>query len=96
MCWEQWLDNAEEWTPFFEKLTVLQGNELVAIMRDFEVVSDRDVEAFAKLRRSSEGRAVPLPDPFSGNNGDIALLALGFGRGEPSALAVPYARRTGT
>ncbi|WP_437969158.1 BrxE family protein [Sorangium sp. So ce260] len=45
------------------------------------------------LRRSAEGRAVPLPSPFSGTNDDVALLALGFARGEPSPLAVPYPRR---
>jgi hypothetical protein len=36
---------------------------------------------------------VPLPGIFSGTDADVALLALGFARGEPSALAVPYARR---
>jgi len=36
---------------------------------------------------------VPLPGLFSETDDDIALLALGFARGEPGALAVPYARR---
>jgi hypothetical protein len=30
---------------------------------------------------------------FSGTDDDVSLLALGFARGEPGALAVPYARR---
>ena len=59
----------------------------------FELVSDRDVERLVKLRRSAEGRAVPLPGVFSGTDDDVALLALGFARGEAGALAVPYARR---
>ncbi|MFL5345608.1 MAG: BrxE family protein [Hyalangium sp.] len=91
--WEYWLDNASDWTAFFEKLESIQGNELIAILRAFEVVSDRDLDAYARLRRSAEGRAVPLPGLFSGTDDDVALLALGFARGEPSALAVPYARR---
>ena len=91
--WEHWLDNAADWSAFFERLEVLPGNDLTGIMRALELVSDRDLEAYAKLRRSSEGRAVPLPGVFSDNDADVALLALGFGRGEPSALAVPYARR---
>ncbi len=91
--WEHWLDNASEWTAFFEKLEVLSGSDLTEILRAFEVVSDGDVEAYGKLRRSAEGRAVPLPGLFSGTDADVALLALGFARGEPSALAVPYARR---
>jgi len=91
--WERWLDNASEWTPFFEELERLQGNDLTSILRAFEVVSERDLESFAKLRRSAEGRAVPLPSVFLGTDSDFALLALGFARGERSTLAVPYARR---
>ncbi|HYD52964.1 MAG TPA: BrxE family protein [Gemmatimonadaceae bacterium] len=93
--WEHWLDNAGEWTPFFQKVEAFSGTDLAAILRAFEVVTDRDLDAYARLRRSAEGRAVALPDPFSGTDADVALLALGFGRGEPSALAVPYARRPG-
>lgn len=94
--WEIWLDNAAEWATFFEKVEALRGNDLAAILRDFDVVSDRDCEAYSKLRRSAEGRAVPLPGVFSGNSGDVALLALGFARGEQGALAVPYLRRSDT
>ncbi|RKH26124.1 BrxE family protein [Corallococcus sp. CA041A] len=91
--WEHWLDNAGEWTAFFEKLESLSGTDLTAILRAFEVVTERDLEAYARLRRSAEGRAVPLPGLFSGTDNDVALLALGFARGEHGALAVPYARR---
>lgn len=91
--WERWLDNAGDWTPFFEKLESLQGGELTAILRNSRMVSERDLKGYASLRRSAEGRAVPLPGLFSGADSDVALLALGFARGEPSALAVPYARR---
>lgn len=93
--WEHWLDHAEEWAPFFQKLDVLQGTDLFAILRDLGVVTDRDVEAFARLRRSAEGRAVPIPGVFSATDEDVAQLALGFARGEVGALAVPYARRGG-
>nr|WP_217442871.1 BrxE family protein [Myxococcus sp. CA033] len=91
--WEHWLDNASDWTEFFEKLESLSGTDLTALLRSFELVSDRDIEAYGRLRRSAEGRAVPLPGPFSAIDDDVALLALGFARGEPGALAVPYARR---
>lgn len=91
--WEHWLDHAGAWSPFFEKLESLSGNDLIDILRAFELVTERDVEAYAKLRRSAEGRAVPLPGIFAGTDSDVTLLALGFARGEPSALAVPYARR---
>jgi hypothetical protein len=91
--WEYWLDHAADWAAFFQRLEVLNGTDLVGALRDFDLVTDRDVEGLAKLRRSAEGRAVPLPGVFGGTDQDIALLALGFARGEPASLAVPYARR---
>src|SRR6266481_4894558 len=50
----------------------------------FAVVGDRDVEGSAKLRRSAEGRAVPLSGFFSETDDDVALLALGFAKGDVS------------
>ena len=64
-------------------------------MRELDLVGDVDVERARKLRRSSEGRAVPLPTVFSNTDDDVALLALGFARSEPGRLAVPYARAEG-
>jgi hypothetical protein len=93
--WEHWLDHATDWAPFFQQIEGMQGSDLLGILRSFELVGGADVERFAKLRRSAEGRAVPLPGIFSGLDDDITLLALGFARGEVSSLAVPYARRAG-
>jgi hypothetical protein len=90
--WEYWLDNASDWAAFFDEIEKINGDNLTSILRTFEVVSEDDIQAYSRLRRSSEGRAVPLPGVFSGSDDDVALLALGFARGEPSALAVPYAR----
>lgn len=90
--WEQWMDNAAEWTAFFEKLESIPGADLVAVLRSFELVSDGEVDALGRLKRSAEGKAVPLPRVFSGTDEDVALLALGFAKGESGALAVPYAR----
>ena len=48
-----------------------------------------------KLRRSAEGRAVPLPGVFAGTDADVALLALGFARGEPARSPFPTRRSGG-
>lgn len=90
-CWERWLDHAESWLPFFERLESLNGDNLAVIMESLGLVDDQHVAVAARLRRSAEGRAVALPGAFSGTDDDLRLLALGFGRGEPRALAVPYA-----
>lgn len=91
--WESWLDQASEWNAFFDRIETLGSRDLVELLRIFELVSDVELDAYGRLRRSAEGRAVPLPAAFSGTDADIALLALGFGRGELGALAVPYAKR---
>jgi hypothetical protein len=62
------------------------------VLQSFDLITGEDADRFSRLRRSAEGRAVPLPVPFAATNRDIASLALGFARGEPGALAVPYAR----
>jgi hypothetical protein len=64
-------------------------------MRAFEVISDADAEGLARLRRSAEGRVVPLPSVFSPTDADVTLLALGFAGAEVGALAVSYARTGG-
>lgn len=91
--WEQWIDDAATWAPFFERLAAIQGDDLLSMLADFELIGPRHVARFDSLRRSAEGRAVPLPGVFAGSNDDITLLALGFARGEAGAPAVPYARR---
>ena len=91
--WEYWLDYGAEWHSFFQRLEGLQGTDLVAALQKFEVITERDAEGLARLRRSAEGRAVPLPGVFSPGDADVTLLALGFARAEVGALAVPYARR---
>lgn len=90
--WERWLDHAGEWSEFFEKLEALSGTDLLEVLCAFELVEAHNIEAYGKLKRSAEGRAVQLPGIFSGSDADVALLALGFARSEPSSLAVPYAR----
>jgi hypothetical protein len=90
--WEHWLDNAADWAPFFEHLEAFEKSDLPETLRSFGLTTDMDAQAFSKLRRSAAGRAVPLPGPYTGSNDVVALLALGFARGERGELAVPYAR----
>jgi len=91
--WERWLEQAEEWKPFFEALEKPAGADLGAVLRGLDLVTDVDLEALARLRRSADGRAVQLPGVFTGADADLTLLALGFARGEPGTLAVPYMRK---
>lgn len=94
--WEKWLDDASAWAPFFQQVEALQNTDLATTLRDFGLAGDPDIQEFTRLHRSAEGRAVPLPRAFAYTDEDVTLLALGFARSDPGALAVPYARRAGT
>ena len=91
--WEHWLDHASDWNSFFESLERIEPLDVVEALASRDLVNDGDVGAFSCLRKSAEGPAFPLPGTFEGSNQDIRLLALGFGRSEVGALAVPYMRR---
>src|SRR5262249_30062758 len=91
--WEHWLDHPADWNAFFESLEKVDTQDLVEALAERDLVSDGEVGAFSRLKRSAEGRAVPLPGTFESSDQDIRLLALGFGRGEIGTLAVPYMRR---
>lgn len=88
--WEVWLDNAEAWSAFFEQIEAFSGADLPGALSSLGLVTEADLSAYAKLRRSAENRAVPLPGHYSGADSEVALLALGFARGEQGVLAVPY------
>jgi hypothetical protein len=89
--WERWLDSAADWSAFFDAVAGLTGADVIASLRALALVDAADLERFGKLRRS--GHAVALPGLYAATDADVALLALGFGRGQPGDLAVPYARR---
>ena len=91
--WEHWLDNAADWRELFQRLEGMPESDLLAALSAVGAVTEADLATFARLPRSAGARTLALPNPFSGANEDIALLALGFARGEPGSLVVPYAGR---
>ena len=90
--WEHWLDHKDGWENFFLRVEALTDTNLVAALDEFDLVGPTDLERFGRLKRSAEGKAVQLPGMFEGLNEDVALLALGFAKGEVGASAVPYMR----
>lgn len=93
--WQDWLDQGEQWATFFEKLAQTGSGDLLSELGDFGLVDQDHVEAVGKLRRSAEGRSVPLPGTHQPNDEIITLLAAGFARGEKGSPAIPYARLEG-
>lgn len=62
--WEHWLDTANDWAPFFVQVAALEGSDLVFALRTLQLIDDSDITAFAGLKTSAEGRAVPIRVPF--------------------------------
>lgn len=93
--WQTWLDDGGRWAPVFEALATMQCSDLLEAMTGFDLLSRTQREAVAKLRRSAEGRSVPIPGTHATTDEVVTLLAAGFARGEFANPAVPYARMEG-
>ncbi|QKS29581.1 MAG: BrxE family protein [Candidatus Accumulibacter similis] len=89
--WARWLEDRDAWTAFFASIEP-PLSDLLDALKKLDLASDGDLDAVSKLRRSAEGRAVPLPGVHAATDALITQLAAGFSRGEPGKLAVPYAR----
>ena len=70
--WERWLDHADQWESVFLELQALKETELKSVLQSFNLITGEDAELFSRLRRSAEGRAVPIPAPFAAANRDVA------------------------
>ena len=90
--WEHWLDHHSDWEEFFAQVAAVSEPDLLHALDTFGLLVAADLDRLGRLRRSAEGKAVPLPGLFDGGNDDVTLLALGFARGEVGAPAVPYMR----
>ncbi len=88
--WQEWLDEPAAWTPFFGRISAAPTGELVPYLGDLGLI-DLSRDRSSTLRRSTEGRGVPLPGVSTLDDTTLTLLAAGFGRGGPRDLVVPYA-----
>jgi hypothetical protein len=68
------------------------SNDLLVALSEAGLVDQRHRDAVGQLRRSAEGRSVPLPGAHEPNDEIITLLSAGFAKGEQGHPAIPYAR----
>lgn len=90
--WHHWLSEGDRWSSFFEKVQELRGVDLGSALGDLDLVDDATLASVQQLRRSAQGRAVPLPGVHAPSDEVFALLAAAFGKGEVGSPAIPYAR----
>ena len=88
--WHTWLDEMNDWRPFFEMLASAEETDLDNLLVQVELISPPQIDAADRLRRSADGRAVLVPNRPDLDDDLITLLAAAFARGEPGRLAVPY------
>jgi hypothetical protein len=90
--WPVWCRNAGEWSAFFQDLVPRFSGDLVQHLSDLRLIDANTVDAAKGLRRSAEGKAVPLPGTGKAETPTLMLLAAAFAKGEKQKLAVPYIR----
>jgi hypothetical protein len=93
VLWEEWLDDAAAWRPFFERIAGITSTDVSTTLLEFGLVSVEEIGKRNGIRKSSDGRSIQIPGLFDGGRETVALLALAFGAGAPGTLVVPYARR---
>lgn len=91
--WQVWLDQPAAWAPFFERI-LQPGTDLLATLTELGLLGNAR-ERLATVRRSADGRGVPLPGVPALDDMTVTLLAAGFCRGGVRDLVVPYARVDG-
>jgi hypothetical protein len=91
--WEAWIERREEWEPFFAEVAALSAtSDPAAVLRRLNLVTEADEEAVRPLRRSAEARAVQFPGLHAASDELLGRLSLGFSKGGPESLTIPYAR----
>jgi hypothetical protein len=92
--WAEWLDDGDSWNDFFNGLQQQDGDLLTALRAHGLLGSDHD-DKVSRMRRSAEGRSVPISGVRRVDDDTITLLAAGYSRGEANKPAIPYARVEG-
>ena len=90
--WQSWLEKGEEWASVFSWLEAIQSDDLLDPLKELGLLDPDQLERVARLRRSAEGRSVPLAGTHQPCDETLTLLAAGFARGKVAKPAIPYAR----
>ena len=87
--WEGWLDDARNWSTFFEELAVSAEADIRTALLGHGLVGDQQAAAIDRMAIDASGQSIRVGEEASSRE-SIALLALGFSKGSPGKLVVPY------
>jgi hypothetical protein len=93
--WSHRIARADSWAPFFAAIQAPESDDLLQEAGRLGLADDAILQEVRQLRRAAENPAVPIPGEHRPGDRVLTRLALGFFRGEPGRLAVPYARLGG-
>jgi len=88
--WTDWIDDGGSWNEFFDGLQVQDG-DLLTVLRGHGLLNSGHDAEVSRMRRSAEGRSVPISGARHVDDDTVTLLAAGFSRGETNKPAIPYA-----
>ena len=88
--WQDWLDAADEWRPFFTDLDGLRGMDVLRALQKFDLITPVETAGLQRMKISSEGRSALLPAQPSVDDNAVRLLAAAFALAGPNRLIVPY------
>lgn len=88
--WAEWLESSD-WASFFDELQACEG-DLLEMLRNRDLLTAEQQDEVGRMRRSAEGRSVPLSGFRRVDDDTIALLAAGHARGEEGKPAISTLR----
>jgi hypothetical protein len=88
--WERWLDQAGDWSAFFEGLASGSAADLRTVLLDYALVDHSEMNLLDELSVDSSGQSIRIGE-YAPLRETVAILALGFSRGAAGRLVVPYA-----
>ncbi len=95
--WEGWLDQIDQWQPFFERIGSIHGHDVLDSLQCLELIGEREVNIVQKLASPGNQPSLSLQDLAGAHQIDesaVRLLASAFAHSEPKKLVVPYIRLT--
>lgn len=95
--WQGWLDQTEDWQPFFGQVAALRGHDVLGTLSALGLIADQDMLAITQLPGSAHDPSLRL-DPGSGGrdleDDLVTLLAAAFAKSAPGKLTVPFLQLT--
>ncbi len=90
--WPLWIENQPAWRPFFDALEATPGDDLVGAFARVAPLPAATLDAAKRMKRAADQKAVPLGEVPAVTDELVSQLAVGFSKGEPGRVAVPFAK----